>query len=198
VNIATKAATSAASATGKVAAATAGKTALKTAGKLAGGALVAVDVGMDVWDAGKAFKEGDIGKGITKSGFATAKAASLAAGPLAPVAYGAIMAAEALNSKIEASTAEIEAIADDLNKKTEKDFKGKVLAAIKKQSEKNPLDRLLDKYKNFDEIKAKADPLTAKIKELEKQHEKLSSGWRAGFNGDKIRKLANQIEDLRN
>ncbi len=165
---------------------------LKVGAKALGAGLVVADAAGNVIDAYGAFKKGEIAEGLSQTGFAGAKAATLAAGPLAPVAYGAIMVAEAANEAIKESAAQIDSITDDLNKKMEEDFKGKVLAAMKKQGEKNPLDKLLDKYKNFDEIKAKADPLTAKINELEKQHEKMSSSWwHASFNGDKIRKLAN-------
>ena len=88
---------------------------LKVAAKAAGAALVVADAAGNAVEAYDAFKNGEIAEGLSQSGFATAKAATLAAGPLAPVAYGAIMATEMVNDTIKASTAEIEGAVDDLN-----------------------------------------------------------------------------------
>jgi len=140
---------------------------LKIGAKALGTGLVLADAGMDLWDAGAAIKEGDYGEALSKGGFATAKTATLAAGPLAPVAYGAIMATEAINDTIKASTAEIEAITDDMNKRTEEVFKTKVLGAMREQGKKIPIEKLLDKYRNFDKTKAEVDPLTEKMKRLQ-------------------------------
>jgi len=172
-------------------------TGLKVAAKVAGAGLVIADAAGNVVDAVDAFKNGDIAEGLSQSGFATAKAATLAAGPLAPVAYGAIMATEYANEKIKASTAEIEAVVGDLNQRTEEVFKTKVLGAIREQGKKAPIEKLLDKYKNFDKTKAEVDPLTEKMKKLQAQLDKMNdSTWDKLFNGDKIRKLYNEIDEL--
>lgn len=170
---------------------------LKVAAKAAGATLVVADAAGNAVSAYDAFKNGDIAEGISQSGFATAKAATLAAGPLAPVAYGAIMATEMVNDTIKASTAEIEEAVDDLNQRTEEVFKTKVLGAIKEQGKKAPIEKLLDKYKNFDKTKAEVDPLTEKMKKLQSQLDKMNdSTWDKLFNGDKIRKLYNEIDEL--
>jgi hypothetical protein len=88
---------------------------LKVAAKAAGSALVVADAAGNTIEAYDAFKNGEIAEGLSQSGFATAKVATLAAGPLAPVAYGAIMATEMVNDTIKASTAEIEGAIDDMN-----------------------------------------------------------------------------------
>ena len=170
---------------------------LKVAAKAAGAALVVADAAGNAVEAYDAFKNGEIAEGLSQSGFATAKAATLAAGPLAPVAYGAIMATEMVNDTIKASTAEIEGAVDDLNQRTEDVFKAKVLGAIKEQGKKAPIEKLLDKYKNFDKTKAEVDPLTEKMKKLQSQLDGMNdSTWDKLFNGDKIRKLYNEIDEL--
>ncbi len=170
---------------------------LKVAAKAAGAALVIADAAGNTVEAYDAFKNGEIAEGLSQTGFATAKAATLAAGPLAPVAYGAIMATEAINDSIKASTAEIDAAVDDMNQRTEEVFKTKVLGAIKEQGKKLPFDRLLDKYKNFDKTKAEVDPLTEKMQKLQAKLDKMNdSTWDKLFNGDKIRKLYNEIDEL--
>lgn len=170
---------------------------LKVAAKTAGAALVVADAAGNAVSAYDAFKNGDIAEGISQSGFATAKVATLAAGPLAPVAYGAIMATEMINDAIKASTAEIEGAVDDMNQRTEEVFKTKVLGAIREQGKRESIDKLLGKMKNFDKTKAEVDPISEKMAKLQAQLDKMNgSNFSKIFSGAKIRELSNQIDEL--
>lgn len=199
VNIATKAATNAASTTGKVAAATAGKTALKTVGKVAGRALVALDVGMDAWDAINAAKVGEYGKAASKIGFAAAKAATLAAGPFAPVAYGAIMGAEAIKGKIDDSAKAFDEAINDMNARAAAGMdKLKEIYAQKKieDANKSGIDKLLEKYKKHDQTKAEFDPLLKQRNEISKRLKEAQESTFSFMKGDTIKKLLEEEDKL--
>lgn len=203
VNIATKAASkaasSAASTTGKVAAATAGKTVLKTVGKVAGGALVALDVGMDAWDAINAARAGEYGEAASKTGFAAAKAATLAAGPFAPVAYGAIMGAEAIKGKIDDSAKAFDEAISDMNARTAAGMdKLKEIYAQKKidDASKTGIDKLVEKYKKYDQTKAEFDPLLKQRDEISKRLKEAQESTFSFMKGNTIKKLMEEEDKL--
>lgn len=193
----------AAAATAKTAAKTtgvvAGKTALKTVGKVAGGALVAVDAAMDIYDMAGAIKEGDYGKAVTKGGFATAKAASLATGPLAPVAFGAIMAAEAVAGKIDESSQAFEEAVTEMNERTQAGMKflNDIYAQKKKDdASKTNIDKLLEKIQKYDQTKAEYDPLKKKRDEISKKLKEAQESTFSWMKGKKIRELLAQEDAL--
>ena len=198
VGISTKGVATAAKTTGKVlkGAAKFGGTALK----VGGGILAVADGGMDLFDSYDKFKSGDTTQGIAKAGLGTAKIASLAGGP---IAMAAVMAADYANDKLVESTKayeEMEKMVGDQLYDHGKAIGGpmKTLTdAIKKQGEKNPLDKILDKYKNFDKAKAEADPLTKKMKELQEEIESSSKWYNKAFTGEKVKNLHAELNKIK-
>ena len=196
---AAKAASTAGKAVAKTAGVIAGKTALKTAGKVAGGALVAVDAAMDIYDMAGAIKKGDYGKAVTKGGFATAKAASLATGPLAPVAFGAIMAAEAVAGKIDESSQAFEEAVTEMNERTQAGMKSlnDIYAQKKKDdASKTNIDKLLEKIQKYDQTKAEYDPLKKKRDEISKKLKEAQESTFSWMKGKQIKELLAQEDAL--
>ncbi len=69
--------------------------------------------------------------------------------------------------------------------------------AIKKQGEKDPLEKILDKYKNFDKAKAEADPLTKKMNELQEEIDSASVWYKKAFTGEKVKNLHAELNKIK-